>query len=239
MKTSTPHIRCPFLHSAFTLVELLVVIAIIAILAGVSLPVMQNVMTTAKRAAAMQQARQISLGLRQYASDHGGIYPTGGSVDPATGEKIAADGSSNDYLRVLLPSYVQMEEVFHVAGSAFCHPSKPDEVMKGDDRLAPGENHWGYVAGQTDTSHPAQPLLADGWADPNNGTYTDQTTEPGGVWRGKKAIVIRIDGSADILTCNAEFEVAGPRPGADEPGNVFTASGSYLRGTTNANPALP
>jgi len=234
MKTRTHlHVK------AFTLVELLVVIAIIAILAGVSLPVMQNVLISAKRAASMQQARQISLGLKQYASDHGGIYPTGGSLDPATGDKLPDDGTSNDYLRVLLPSYVQMEEVFYVAGSAFCDPSKPDEVMNGDDRLAAGENHWAYIAGQSDTSHPAQPLLADGWADPASGTYTDQANEPGGVWRGEKAIVIRIDGSADIMTCNAEFQVTGPRPGADSPGNLFTASGSYLRGTTSTNPALP
>ncbi|MCW5941437.1 MAG: prepilin-type N-terminal cleavage/methylation domain-containing protein [Fimbriimonadaceae bacterium] len=55
---------------AFTLIELLVVIAIIAILAAILFPVFAQAKTSAKRANALSQVKQISVGWQIYAADY-------------------------------------------------------------------------------------------------------------------------------------------------------------------------
>jgi prepilin-type N-terminal cleavage/methylation domain-containing protein len=168
---------------AFTLIELLVVIAIIAMLAGVALPAFNNAQLTAKMTRAMSNARQIFLALKCYASDHDGAYP--GGTDTHT---------SNDAFRELFPAYLQVEANFVVANSPV--GKKADNKIDPPSRiLEPGENHWAYIAGLNDTSHPLWPLIVD--HTDGNGFYTTQENEPGGTWRGTKAVVIRCDGGAE------------------------------------------
>ena len=167
-------------------------IPVIAVLAGIAVPVIGGVQMRAKITAASAQAHAIHIGIMMYSSDHNGEFPTG-------------DRDANEALRKLIPKYVEDERPFYVAGSAW-HNAAPEKKPDNDlgspptyaKALETGENHWAYVSGLTDKSPFDVPLLADGFSD-EIGSYTHRPAEPGGVWRGKKAIVTFADGTVKSL----------------------------------------
>lgn len=63
------------MKKAFTLIELLVVIAIIAILAAILFPVFAQAKVAAKKASAISNQKQTSLGFMMYLSDYDDTYP--------------------------------------------------------------------------------------------------------------------------------------------------------------------
>lgn len=63
------------LKKGFTLIELLIVIAILALLAGVSTPIILGAMDTAKETATKQKCNDIINGFRNYQSDYNGNFP--------------------------------------------------------------------------------------------------------------------------------------------------------------------
>ena len=192
--------------SAFTLIELLVVIAIIAILASLALPVFASVLDRAKQTKDLSNAKQIGLGCRLFATDHDGVFPNmNGWVDPnvvIVGLPGAGIGS-NQVLASLIPSYSTQEKIFYLGGSAWS-PNVPDEDITSAPtaRLATGENNFAYMWGLTDSSNPSYPLLFDAPAAGGSAYVVDPAT-PGGVWKGKRAIVVRCDNSGTVETIDA------------------------------------
>ncbi|EIQ01845.1 prepilin-type N-terminal cleavage/methylation domain-containing protein [Opitutaceae bacterium TAV1] len=61
--------------NGFTLVELLAVIAIIGVLAGITIPVVSSVRTTARQARCISNLRQIGVAITGYCHDHNGSFP--------------------------------------------------------------------------------------------------------------------------------------------------------------------
>jgi len=64
--------RC---RNAFTLVELLVVISVIGLLAGLSIPAINQARAKADLAGGLSNLRQVGLALQSYASENDGILP--------------------------------------------------------------------------------------------------------------------------------------------------------------------
>lgn len=179
--------------SAFTLIELLVVISIIAILAGIALPVFGEVQTRGAQTKALSNAKQVGTACKLFAMDYNGNFPF--YLDPV--ERRGEGQDSNRVLQTLIPDYLPDKAVFRVDKSAYCKRRASAGSDLGQTKLDPGDNEWAYVAGLSDTSNARFPLLADGFA--QGGThYIADEQQPGGVWKGKKAVVIRVDISGNV-----------------------------------------
>ncbi len=185
MKINKKHSR------GFTLVELLVVISIIALLAGVALPVFNSARLSAAMTTASMNAANIFKALTMYSSDNDGAFPI-------------SDSDANDAFKELFVGvYIETEKPFYVAGSAW-HQGTPGNRGPDDDIgskpdytqcLERGENHWAYLSGLNTSSSSKMPVIADGFTD-TVGSYTDNPTKKGGVWKGQKAVIVYLDGSA-------------------------------------------
>ncbi|MFT5857258.1 MAG: prepilin-type N-terminal cleavage/methylation domain-containing protein [Verrucomicrobiales bacterium] len=175
--------------AGFTLIELLVVIAIIGILAGVAGPGLVNAQRAAQASAAMQKARQIAIGLRGYALDNGGAYPSGENM---FGESI---NSANAAFRDLA-DYIEDESVYAVNGSNW--GAKADNRIDGPgEYVQAGENHFAYISGLDTLSRSTWPLIVDGTD--GSGTYSTDRTQRGGVWSGKRGVMVSCDGSGSVM----------------------------------------
>ena len=211
-------LKVQIVSGAFTLIELLVVISIIAVLASIALPVFSSVQEKGAQTKALSNAKQIGLACKLYASDYNGQYPSS-DYDVLRDEPGLQDAStSNEAFQALVPLYVPTESIFWLAQDKyFCNAAKaPDEAYNTDaNRLGSGENHWAYVLNLSDTSDPSFPLIADGMSSETFHTYVDGEFQAGGVWKGRKAIVIRADTSGTIEKTKKrgagnEYIVPGP-----------------------------
>ena len=226
--------------AAFTLIELLIVITIIAVLAGIALPAYNGVKERGDQTKDLSNAKQISLALRQFAIDNNGAYP---SKAPAAGQDYSAAAAtplpttSNDAFWWLFPTYLQSEQIFAVNGSAYT-PSNPDNKLDPStaatrtDTLKKGENNYAYVVGLTDTSNPTFPLIADGFA-PGGTKYDTQKSKPGGVWAGKKAIVVLCDSSGQIMRVDPTSLQVQRTDSSGAKANMFAGATDWFDATNN------
>ena len=210
MKLSSPKTQ-----SAFTLIELLVVISIIAILAGIALPVFGQVQVKGAQTKVLSNIKQIGTACRLFADDYNGIYPT---YKLDENNKLGNDkvGDANEaFAQLFTAGYMETEQIFFCAKSNFT-PKPPDEKFKNTgDILAAGENHFAYVLGLSTTSPATWPLIADGFKNEGDHSYSKVESENGGVWKGKKAIVLHCDNSGSIEQLNRNLKVPGNPEGTD------------------------
>ena len=231
-------------QSAFTVLELIVTIVIIFVMfvwtvsGGSSVSAMEK----AKQTQDLARARQIHIALFNFASDHEGAFPTGINQDPDDYANsfptnltviLAQSGASpiktaNDAFANLVPRYMQSEKAFYTPGSAWC-PKPPDENINPGKKLANGENGYAYVPCLTSTSNGNFPLIADGFKAGQPGMYTTDQNAKGGVWRGRVAIVIRVDGSAAQEKVDAtDHKVYGHTTDVNTPADIFAPAPGWL-----------
>jgi prepilin-type N-terminal cleavage/methylation domain-containing protein len=190
MKTK---LNIPSLRSkGFTLIELLVVIAIIAILAGFALPVFGNAQKKGRLTDSISNAKQVVTGLRLWANDNGGSYPT-------TKTDGTALAKSNDAFEWLLQKYAPSKIIYHTKGSFYCTPYPVDSASTDALLLKAKQNDWCYVPGLGDDSDPRYPLIGTGPKDVG-GTYTKGKGLAGGVWDGTDCVIGMCDGSVRLFS---------------------------------------
>ena len=228
---------------AFTLIELLVVISIIAVLAGIALPVYSSVQERGAQTKDLSNAKQIALACKLYATDNDGKFPDkDGTVDPPVA--LTAGSKSNHAFGLLIPNYLPTEKLFYLGKSAWS-PTVPDEnTTNPGDRCEASTNNFAYEMGMTETSNPSFPLIADA---PSSGgqtaVYKTDQTQKGGVWKGKKAIVVRCDMSGTVETCKVDSSagtstIIGPTGGTTQT-DIFAPNGSTWISATGNSLLLP
>jgi prepilin-type N-terminal cleavage/methylation domain-containing protein len=216
--------------SAFTLIELLVVITIIAILASIALPVFNGVTERANQTKDLSNAKQIAIAMKLFASDNNGFYPSKAAAAGDYGAAPAGDApSSNSAFFWLFPNYLASEDIFTVPTSKWT-PSAPDNKIDPAgqaraDTLKAGENTYSYVLNLTDTSNPQFPLIADGFK--TAPTYDISKAQKGGVWAGKKAVVIFCDASGQVMKVDPASLTVN-RPGSNPVTGLFASAAGWL-----------
>ena len=231
--------------SAFTLIELLVVISIIAVLASIALPVFTQVQERGAQTKDLSNAKQISLACKLFAADNDGKYPDkdGEAADPPV-TALTATSTSNQAFACLVPNYLPAEKLFYLGKSAWSTKVPDEKMTLPADRCEASTNNFAYELGMTETSNPSFPLVADA---PKTGgasaVYSTDQTQKGGVWKGKKAIVIRCDQSGTVETCKVDTTagtsvVLGPTGGAANT-DIFAANGTTWISATGNSLLLP
>lgn len=194
----------------FTLIELLVVISIIAILAGIAVPASMGVIDKGKQTKDLSNAKEVFKGLIQFAMDHDGAFPSMPQQD-TTNANSTSNGTStlqnaNDAYANLVPKYVPTENIFWISGSKWCNSVAPDENTAVGSALSAGENGYAYITGLNTSSNPNFPVIADGFSQ-SPGVYTNDPNQPGGVWKGKVAIVVRVSGAGAAMPLSMDYRV--------------------------------
>ena len=118
-------------RTAFTLVELLVVIAIIGVLVSLLLPAVQSARESARRAACLNNLRQIGIGLHSFHSANGHFPPGAHDGDCEAG--IPHPRNPHTWRTMLLP-YLEQQPLFNqldpladasTVTAGACYPVRP------------------------------------------------------------------------------------------------------------------
>lgn len=207
------------LRSGFTLIELLVVITIIGILATLAPSAITNVINAANQTKALSNARNIGMALKTYATDNDGAFPSGETAAAAFSKLLPKEAGAS--------GYGVNKKQFFVKGSAYSPSSKQQE--SGDQKtISEGENHWAMMGGLDDAGSGRWPLVFDGPASAE-GKYSGKKSEKGGVWEGKTAILVRLDGSAGKEKLNESFTIQSDgQDNALKPGDSWATGGKVL-----------
>jgi len=193
--------------SGLTEVELLVAISVLAIFATLAVPSAYREYGRSSSTKALANAKQIGLACKLFAGDHDGKFPA--NLLDSEGKLTSTEPTnSNDALAQLIPDYMPDEKIFWMPEDKYyCSPTEPDGRIDPTGTiprkltLAAGENHWAYVTHLSETSKPQLPLIADSTL-PGTTKYSPTKGTAGGTWLGRKAIVIRVDGSGAIERVN-------------------------------------
>ncbi len=130
----------------------------VAMLAGLTAPLIIRQRKKANQTEAMENARPIGFVLFEFKNEYGS-YPddsTAQAVADATGTTKISGATSNDRFRQLIrANLTQSERIFyaHIPGSR-----RPDDVIDGDSALENGECGFAYVGNLVTTDEVPRPL---------------------------------------------------------------------------------
>lgn len=187
-----------------------VVLVVGALMASLFAPTYGLITPRANQMKTSSNARQIVGLLMTYASDYSGSYPDA----LLKGDDLTANAVFRELFK---DGLVQDETVFGSPWSSFIPDKEIGSAPDFPKALEPGENHWAYVAGLSNTSQPHFPLVmestVDGklppkWLLPSSklawwlAKTLDQplpSRPPGRTWEDGKIIVARNDASVETV----------------------------------------
>lgn len=175
----------------------LVAVFAVFVLAGMVLPVFNSVAVRGCQTKALANAKQVGLALKLFAGDNDGYYPRQGTPE----QNKILPANANVAFACLFPTYTQSEFIFGNRLSGYSTRT-PDDVIdpvyngKPVKTLEPGENVYGYIMGLRDDGSPNTPLIVDGTDGSRH--YNRVEGIRGGLWKGERAIVIRLDNSGRL-----------------------------------------
>jgi type II secretory pathway pseudopilin PulG len=211
-------------HNGFSIIEMVIVAFVMIVLIGLTIPAAFRVQTQAVQMKDLNNGKQIYLGLKLFATDNDGRFPWA-NYDAAFGGPATTGSISNANAAYqnICPQYVQLRAIFYVANSVWT-PRVPDENATTAPLTQPGENAYAYVPGLTTNSNPNFPLLADAFSS-TIGVYSRTLGEKGSLWKGKSALVVRVDGATRFEPCNPKtLRIPGE---ADRP-DIFAPGRGWI-----------
>ncbi|RYD21923.1 MAG: DUF4190 domain-containing protein [Verrucomicrobiaceae bacterium] len=133
-------------------------ILIIALLAGMTAPVIIRQRQKAEQTEAVHNARQLWVGLSDFDVEYGKLPSdeTARKVAESTMTAEISGNSSNAYFRQLIRSEMLSTETPFYAKSSGTR--KPDNNLEGDYAIAPGECGFAYVTNLGKAGGPARPM---------------------------------------------------------------------------------
>lgn len=134
-------------------------IFIVAFIAGITAPVVISQRQKADQVEAINNARQIGLGLFEFETEYG-KFPDDETAtevaDSTTTQKITGTSSNARFRQLIRAGIASTEAMFYAKTSG---TRKPDGVLTDDNAIAKGECGFAYVSHPLTTDGPARPLV--------------------------------------------------------------------------------
>lgn len=130
----------------------------VALLAGLTAPLVIRQRKKADQTEAINNARSFGLALQEFKVEYGN-YPddaTAAAVADATDTPKISGSSANDRFRQLFPAGIARSESLFYVHAPGVH--KPDRLIDGDNALAPGECGFAYVENVVTTDEVPRPI---------------------------------------------------------------------------------
>lgn len=180
---------------------LAVIVVIVALLVGMTAPLVMKQVKKGYVIEAISNAKQIGLALHEFEGEYGALPNRETAVKVAGGTETSlsfSEDSSNAFFRQLLAAGLGNERMFYSKAAA----RRPDGIADGVHALGKGECGFAYITGLGSATDGSAPLVV---APLIPGTkYFD----PGPF--GGEAIILRFDGSATLLPISSNGEVLAP-----------------------------
>ena len=198
----------PSSHIAFTRKELALAVGLL--FTGISCFALaqEPAKASADATAAAKNMRAIHTMLTAWAQDNDATFPT------------AKQFYNEAYRELFKRRLVDVEDVFAIPGDAWHKSSTSGEGPDGNYGTAPefaeavaqGECAWAYVSGWDLASHSFLPLIANAFSE-SIGVYSNNKSQKGGVFEGKKAAYVTVGGSDKVADLSSDFRIMEERGG--------------------------